>query len=142
VQQRDTDVLKDLAKEYNLSFTAFGSAISPQDEPTAGTLTLSVAWGHTLEPAPVTPADKDSGPWQLLSGTIKATYNAQRSLEGADNIIVSPGIMPGNTGGFNYPSRPSPERLTFTTTRHGVLLEAHAPHCALHPLRRGPRSSE
>ncbi|KAI0251453.1 carboxypeptidase S [Lactifluus subvellereus] len=107
VQQRDTDVLKDLAKEFNLTFTAFGSAISPQDRPSAGSLTLTVAW-EALEPAPVTPTDRDSAPWQLLSGTIKATYNAQRGLEGADNIVVSPGIMNGNTG-----------RLKFTITDTG-----------------------
>lgn len=101
VQQRDTDVLKALAKEFNLTFTAFGSAISPQDGPTAGSLTLTVAW-EALEPAPVTPTYRDSAPWQLLSGTIKAAYNAQRGLEGADNIIVSPGILSGNTGRYNY----------------------------------------
>ncbi|KAF8273163.1 carboxypeptidase S [Lactarius quietus] len=50
-------------------------------------LTLTDAWGTALEPAPVTPTD-GSAPWQLLSGTIKATYNAHRDLEGADNIIV------------------------------------------------------
>ena len=97
MQQRDTDVLKDLANEFNLSFIAFGSVISPKDEPTEGTLTLTNAYGTALEPAPITPSDEDSAPWQLLSGTIKATYNAQRGLEG-DNVVVSPGILSGNTG--------------------------------------------
>ncbi|KAH9039306.1 hypothetical protein EDB85DRAFT_2182476 [Lactarius pseudohatsudake] len=82
VQQRDTDILKHLAKEFNLSFTAFGSDVTPK--------------------APVTPTDEDSAPWQLLSGTIKATYNAHRGLEGADNIFVSPGIMSGNTDTVSY----------------------------------------
>ena len=99
VQQRDKDVLRHLAKEFNLTYTAFGSAISTEDGPTAGTLILTDAWGTALEPAPVTPFGEDSAPWQLLSGTIKATYNAHRGLNGEDNIFVSPGIMTGNTGG-------------------------------------------
>ncbi len=103
VQQRDTDVLKDLAKEFNLSYTAFGSAISTKDGPTAGALTLTEAWGTALEPAPVTPTDEDSAPWRLLSGTIKATFNAHRGLDGENNIFVSPGIMSGNTGGCTRP---------------------------------------
>ena len=98
VQERDTHILKHLAKEFNLTFTAFGTDISPDGAPTAGRLILTDAWGTGLEPAPVTPTD-DSAPWQLLSGTIKATYNAHRDLEGADNIVVSPGILSGNTGG-------------------------------------------
>jgi len=96
VQQRDIHILKHLAKEFNLTFTAFGTDITCDGGPTAGKLTLTDAWGTALEPAPVTPTD-DSAPWQLLSGTIKATYNAHRGLDGADNIFVSPGIMSGNT---------------------------------------------
>jgi Gly-Xaa carboxypeptidase len=98
VKHRDADVLKDLANDFNLTFTAFGSPVSPEDEPSEGALTLTDAWGTALEPAPITPTDEDSAPWQLLSGTIKATYNAQRGLEG-DNIVVSPGVPSGNTGG-------------------------------------------
>jgi len=96
VQERDTQILKHLAKEFNLTFTAFGSDITPAGAPTAGKLILTDAWGTALEPAPVTPTN-GSAPWQLLSGTIKATYNTHRDIEGADNIIVSPGIMSGNT---------------------------------------------
>ncbi|KAI0272775.1 carboxypeptidase S [Gloeopeniophorella convolvens] len=97
VQQRDTDILKSLAKDFNLNFTAFGKSLSPKDSDFAGTLTLAEAWGTALEPAPVTPTAEDSAPWQLLSGTIKATYNSHRGLDGAENVIVSPGIMSGNT---------------------------------------------
>ncbi|KAI0272776.1 carboxypeptidase S [Gloeopeniophorella convolvens] len=98
VQDRNADILKSLAEEFNLNFTAFGTVNSPEDADYAGTLTLLDRPGTSLEPAPVTPTDEDSAPWQLLSGTIKATYNAHRGLEGEDNVIVSPGIMPGNTG--------------------------------------------
>jgi Gly-Xaa carboxypeptidase len=105
VQQCDTDVLKDLANEFNFSFTAFGLAIIPEDESTERALTLTDAYGTAWEPAPMTPSDEDSAPWQLLSGTIKATYNAQRGLEG-DNVVVSPGILGGNTGGRDSPMEP------------------------------------
>ena len=103
MQQRDRDVLKQLAREFNLDHTAFGSEISTKDGPTAGTLTLTEAYGTQqppLVPTPITPFGEDSAPWQLLSGTIKATFNAHRSLDGAGNIFVSPGIMTGNTGGY------------------------------------------
>jgi len=102
VQQRDTHILKHLAKEFNLTYTAFGSAISTDVGSTAGTLTLTDAWGTALEPAPVTPTGEDSAPWQLLSGTIKATFNGHRNLDGVDNIFVSPGIMSGNTDTKHY----------------------------------------
>lgn len=98
VQERDTHVLKQLAKEFNLTYTAFGSPISTQDGPAAGTLILTEAWGTSLEPAPVTPSVEESAPWRLFSGTIKATFNAHRHLDGPNNIFVSPGIMSGNTG--------------------------------------------
>ena len=125
VQHRDTDVLKHLAEEFNLTYTAFGSAISPEDGPTAGSLTLTDAFGTALEPAPVTPVSEDSAPWQLLSGTIKATYNAHRGLDGADNIIVSPGITSGNTGGSS--SLLSKEGLQYgsTDTRYYWNLTRH-----------------
>ncbi|KAN0115631.1 carboxypeptidase S [Russula decolorans] len=97
VQQHDTHVLKHLAEEFNLTYTAFGTVVSTQDGPAAGTLMLSEAWTTGLEPAPVTPSDEDSAPWRLFSGTIKATFNAHRDLDGPDNIFVSPGIMSGNT---------------------------------------------
>jgi len=101
VQRRDTSLLKDLAKEFNLTYTAFGSTISTEDGPSVGTLNLTDARGTPLEPAPITPTGEDSAPWQLLSGTIKATYNAHRGLEGEDAIIVSPGTLTGNTGGWS-----------------------------------------
>ncbi|KAI0277860.1 carboxypeptidase S [Russula aff. rugulosa BPL654] len=102
VRQRDRDVPKQLAREFNLTYTAFGSAISTEDGPAVGTLTLTEAWGTHLEPAPITPFGEDSAPWQLLSGTIKATFNAHRGLDGADNIFVSPGILTGNTDTRHY----------------------------------------
>ena len=140
VQQRDTDVLKHLAKEFNLTYTAFGLEISTEDGPAAGTLTLTHAFGTVLEPAPVTPTSEDSAPWQLLSGTIKATFNAHRDLDGADNIIVSPGIMSGNTGRCTSPVRYRSEVDSMGIIhRYEALLEPHAPHCPVQPSRRRKR---
>ncbi|KAG1813402.1 hypothetical protein EV424DRAFT_1541815 [Suillus variegatus] len=94
---RDIELLKSLANDFNLSYTAFGSYVSNEDAPSYGTLTLSTAFGDGLEPAPVTPSGEDAAPFRLLSGTIKAAYNSHRNISGSDAIIVSPGIMSGNT---------------------------------------------
>ena len=90
--------MKSLAVKFNLSYTAFGVSVSDEDVPTYGKLTLS-PFETGLEPAPVTPTD--APPYRFLSGTIKAVYNAHRSIDGSDNIAVAPGIMSGNTGQSN-----------------------------------------
>jgi len=59
---------------------------------------LAEAYDAALEPAPITPSDASAGPYRVLSGTIKATFNEHRSLGGNDEIIVAPGLMTGNTG--------------------------------------------
>ncbi|KAJ7323043.1 hypothetical protein DFH08DRAFT_969671 [Mycena albidolilacea] len=98
----DTALLADLAARFNLSYTAFGEAQTPADAPAFGTLTLIDAYGRALDPAPVTPlAGKGSEPYQLLSGTIKATFAAHRGLDlagaGKDAIAVAPSMSTGNT---------------------------------------------
>ncbi|KAK2463679.1 hypothetical protein APHAL10511_004430 [Amanita phalloides] len=94
VQRYDTKRLKKLASHYNLSFNAFGESITSDGASSSGALTLSNA--HVgLEPSPVTPSD--ASPYLLLSGTIKATFNSHRALQGSDNIYVAPGMMTGNT---------------------------------------------
>ncbi|KAF8159671.1 hypothetical protein B0H34DRAFT_704372 [Crassisporium funariophilum] len=97
VQAHDTALLKSLAKKFNLTYEAFGSRISEEGAPFSGSLTLSNAFGDGLEPAPITPTGPDAGPYQLLSGTIKATYNAHRSLTDLNSVIVAPSMMSGNT---------------------------------------------
>jgi len=99
VKQRNTQALKHLAAEFNLTYTAFGLLITPESASSSGALTLTEAWSAPLEPAPETPTDEDSAPWQLFGGTVKATYNAQRGLQGDDNIFVSPGVLSANFGG-------------------------------------------
>ncbi|KZT65622.1 carboxypeptidase S [Daedalea quercina L-15889] len=95
VQKHGIAAFRDLAARFNLSFTAFGSSITG-DAPAYGSLTLSDAWGMALEPAPVTPTDADAAPFQLLSGTIKSTFNAHRELA-EDSIAVVPSLVSGNT---------------------------------------------
>ncbi|KIK37885.1 hypothetical protein CY34DRAFT_15390 [Suillus luteus UH-Slu-Lm8-n1] len=94
---RDTELLISLASQFNLSYTAFGARITDADAPAFGTLTLSEAYTHGLEPAPVSPTGHDAVPYQLLSGTIRAAYNSHRGLSNDDSLIISPGIMSGNT---------------------------------------------
>jgi Gly-Xaa carboxypeptidase len=98
----DGALLKGLAAEFNLSYTAFGEAMSEDGAPAIGTLTLKDAYGTSLEPAPVSPiSGKGSAPYQLLSGTIKATYAAHRGLSATDAssaIAVAPAMSTGNTG--------------------------------------------
>ncbi|KAH9000506.1 carboxypeptidase S [Lactarius akahatsu] len=131
VQQHDTNILKHLANEFNLSFTAFGLDVTPDGAPSAGKLTLTEAWESGLEPAPVTPTDEDSAPWQLLSGTIKATYNAHRGLEGADNIFVSPGVMSGNTD-TRYYWKLTPHIVRYN---HKSKMDNNAPHTVNEHIR-------
>ncbi|KAG1881229.1 hypothetical protein F4604DRAFT_1678822 [Suillus subluteus] len=96
-KRRDTELLISLASQFNLSYTAFGARITDADAPAFGTLTLSEAYTHGLEPAPVSPTGHDAVPYQLLSGTIRAAYNSHRGLSDDDSLIISPGIMSGNT---------------------------------------------
>ena len=97
VQARDTALLTQLANTFNLTYNAFGSQISEEGASASGTLTLSAMIQNSLEPAPITPIGEDAAPYQLLSGTIKATYNAHRSINDADTVIVAPSTMSGNT---------------------------------------------
>ncbi|KAG6886230.1 hypothetical protein C0993_010792 [Termitomyces sp. T159_Od127] len=98
IKAHDTELLSRLAKDFNLTYTAFGKEFFVEGEPSAGKLTLSDAYGTALEPAPVTSTSPDAVPWYILSGTIKGTYDSHRSLTSANEIIVSPGMPSGNTG--------------------------------------------
>ena len=97
LQDHDTEVLLGVAHEFNLSVTAFGKQISQTGVPAYGKLTLSDAWGASLAPAPITPTGT-AAPFQILAGTVKATYNVHRGLKDDESVIVSPGHMSGNTG--------------------------------------------
>ncbi|KAI6106077.1 hypothetical protein EDD16DRAFT_205926 [Pisolithus croceorrhizus] len=107
-EAHDTDVLKFLASRFNLTYTAFGKNVDHGDRGevilTCGNLTLSEIFEKGgLEPAPTTPFEGDDAtPYRILSGSIKTTFNRHRGIEGDDVIVVSPGIMPGNTDTMYY----------------------------------------
>ena len=101
MKKRATKLLHKQAEKFNLTYTAFEETIINDDEPKYGSLTISDAWGLSLEPAPISPTTgEDAAPYKLLSGTIKAAYNTQFGSADSETseIVVSPGIMTGNTG--------------------------------------------
>ncbi|KAF9070931.1 carboxypeptidase S [Rhodocollybia butyracea] len=96
---RDGHTIADLVYSFNLTLNAFGEDLIPASayaSKAMGHVELSLAFNDEREPAPRTPTTGKH--WEFLSGTIKATYNAHRGLEGEDNIIISPGMSTGNTG--------------------------------------------
>jgi Gly-Xaa carboxypeptidase len=132
VEARDTKLLEGLAKEFNLTYEAFGSRLSEEGVPSKGTLTLSDPDNSNLEPAPTTPTGEGAEPYRLLSGTIKATYNAHRSIKGDTSpLIVAPSMMSGNTG--MSLQHPKPESILMDTTRYSVLLESDQAYFSLQP---------
>lgn len=97
VQERDTKIVVELAKRFNLSLVAYGQEVKTVDGPAYGSLELTDAWGTALEPAPISPIDSAAEPYKLLSGTIIATYEASPSFKADKAAVVSPGISTGNT---------------------------------------------
>ncbi|KAF7338835.1 Carboxypeptidase S [Mycena sanguinolenta] len=89
---RDANLLLPLAERSNLSFTAFGEALTPSAA-AYGTLDLSAP--QPLEPAPITPSGSGAKPYELLAGTIREVFRVART--GVEDIVVAPGLMTGNT---------------------------------------------
>ncbi|KAJ7150845.1 hypothetical protein C8R43DRAFT_490977 [Mycena crocata] len=94
---RDAELVKDLAAKFDLSFTAFGEQLTSAADAYYGSLELRAP--QTLEPAPITPSE--APPFQLLAGTIRTTFQTARKGkkegEGAKDVVVMPGLAPGNT---------------------------------------------
>ncbi|KAK5652242.1 hypothetical protein OQA88_10739 [Cercophora sp. LCS_1] len=83
VRDRLTNLGGSIAKKYNLTLHAF------DDKEEASSIILTETQ-HTLEVAPITPADGSvDGPFKVLAGTTRALYG--------EKAVVSPGIMTGNT---------------------------------------------
>jgi Gly-Xaa carboxypeptidase len=83
VKDRLTHLAKNVASKYNLTVHAFSD-----ERETPSSITLF--HGHFLEPAPITPTTVDPvTPYTILSGTTRALFG--------EEIIMSPGIMTGNT---------------------------------------------
>ena len=107
LKKRDVKLLAPIAHKFNLSYTAFGAQITEDGAPAHGSLILSDLSQGGLDPAPVTPTGADAHPYKLLSGTIKATFNAYRGELDRDTseIVVAPSMMSGNTGAVKFSSR-------------------------------------
>ncbi|KAF9070917.1 hypothetical protein BDP27DRAFT_1446637 [Rhodocollybia butyracea] len=103
---RDVHTITSLAHSFNLSLNAFGEDIiapSAYSSAAKGYIELSIAFPREIDPAPRTPTSGEgSEPWEFLSGTTKATYNAHRGITGNNNVIVSPGMSTGNTDTKHY----------------------------------------
>ena len=95
-----TSVLGPVAERYNLSLDAFGE-MKGDAKKAYGQLVLSDAYETGLEPAPITPTT-GSGPWELLSGTIRNTIatSSRKAYQGKD-AVVTPSI---SLGTFKYTS--------------------------------------
>lgn len=123
VHADDTALLKPLAEKFNLTYNAFGKSISQENASASGSLTLSDAFDGGFGPAPTTPIGLDAAPFQLLSGTIRATFKSHRTnvTDGTDGVIVSPGLLPGNSG--TYSQRVDSMILNPFLFRYSLLLE-------------------
>ncbi|KAK4173360.1 putative carboxypeptidase [Triangularia setosa] len=84
VTDRLTSISDEIAKKYNLTLQAFDGS---QEKANSIHLSSTV---NRLEVAPITPADgSTNSPFTTLAGTVRAVYGK--------NVIVTPGIMTGNT---------------------------------------------
>ncbi|KIY67309.1 carboxypeptidase S [Cylindrobasidium torrendii FP15055 ss-10] len=92
VQSHITALALPIAKEFNLSVNAFGTKF---EFGTEGHVVLEDAFYSALEPSPVSPIDP-SGPYGVLSGTIKSTLESSARYK-ASEVIVIPSLGLGNT---------------------------------------------
>ncbi len=87
VEEHYENLISPIAKKHHMTFEGFYSAASPTDK-----RKISLSAIDPLEPAPVSPTTSES--FQILSGTIR---NTLKPLEGDQDLIVTPYLMPANT---------------------------------------------
>ncbi|KAH0836413.1 hypothetical protein J3R83DRAFT_8014 [Lanmaoa asiatica] len=119
-----TEITLSVAAKHNMTLEAFGKTVGSQG-PSWGTIRLSDAFDSALVPAPVTPTT-GSGPYELLSGTIRSTLQTHlRTDELPRSAVVAPGLSTGEY--FMYLcSRILMSRVTGNTdTRHYWNLTQH-----------------
>ena len=92
LQERITFVVLPVAKRFNLTLHAFGK-VAHIGKQGSGEIVLAEAWGHSREPAPMTPVI-DSAPYDLLSGTIKAALKSSPQYSERD-LVVTPNLALG-----------------------------------------------
>ncbi|EIW58397.1 carboxypeptidase S [Trametes versicolor FP-101664 SS1] len=95
LKERITRVVSPVAERFGLDVDAFGAKTTAASA-SAGLLRISDAFGTALEPAPVTPLG-DSGPFQLLSGTIIGVLGSSNRTGYDKKTFIAPGMSTGNT---------------------------------------------
>ncbi|KAJ3772215.1 carboxypeptidase S [Lentinula raphanica] len=101
VKNHIRDLVLPLGIKHNLFVDDFGRGDSMRsDVQELGKIILSIAFGHTLEPSPVTPVTNNDM-YNLLSGTIKATLQTSSRYQ-ADGVVVMPSLGLGNTDTHFY----------------------------------------
>ncbi|KAF7356683.1 Carboxypeptidase S [Mycena venus] len=86
-------IVSPIAAQLNLSLIAFDLAPDQEAVPT-NRIVLTDAFGSGLEPSPVAPIE--SGPYELLAGTIKAALETAGRYN-STGVIISPSLGLGNT---------------------------------------------
>lgn len=89
VQRHLTKVAGKVADKFNLTLHAFPEGDGGE---TPSSITLKVAYGSYLEPAPVSPTSVIEGEvtaYEVLAGTTRALYG--------EEVIMAPGLSTGNT---------------------------------------------
>ena len=100
LQQRIKNIAARVAYNFDASLVAFGEEIPTGHGSHVVVMNISTAFDSALEPAPRTPTGHNAAPYKLLSGTIRAAFHAR----GVSDVIVAPGMLPGNTGPSIDPS--------------------------------------
>lgn len=88
-----TDIALPVAVKYNMTLGVFGETVGLQG-PSWGAIHLYDAFNSSLAPA-VTPTT-GSGPYELLSGTIRSTLQTHLRTDSLPtSSVVSPGLITG-----------------------------------------------
>jgi Gly-Xaa carboxypeptidase len=99
---RFIDITLPVAVKHNMTLEAFGKTVGSQG-PLWGTIRIHEAFNSSLVPSPVTPTT-GSGPYELLSGTIRSTFQTHLRTDGLPTTaVVSPGL---STGEFHVSALP------------------------------------
>jgi len=98
---RFTAITLPVAEKFNMTLEAFGETVGSVG-PSWGTIRIGDAFNNPVVPAPVTPT-AGSGPYELLSGTIRSTLQTHlRTDDLPRTAVVAPGLMTGNTDTRHY----------------------------------------
>ncbi|KAI0783641.1 carboxypeptidase S [Abortiporus biennis] len=97
LQQHLTSVLLPIAQQFDLTLISFGeNKTVAGSSGKGGHMNLSFAFGSGLQPSPSTPIGTEDIPYQILSGTIKATLK-NSTVFGDKNVVIAPMLAIGNT---------------------------------------------